>query len=60
MSAEIIQFVSRPRRDRGLDREQVAVWSSWRPDDLAMAQADTAPCEYAPPLERCCDEDGPV
>ena len=60
MSAEIIQFVPRPRHDRGLDREQVAIWSPWRPDDLAMAHADTAPCEYAPPLERCCDEDGPV
>jgi hypothetical protein len=53
MSAEIIQFVPRPRRDR----EQAATWSPWRVDDLAMAHADTAPCEYAPPLEIACDDD---
>ena len=60
MSAEIIQFVPRPRRDRDMDREQVATWSPWRSDDLAMAHADTAPCEYAPPLEICCDDDTPA
>ena len=54
MSAEIIQFVPRPRRDR--DNTQSSSWSPWRPDDLAMAHADTAPCEYAPPLEACDDE----
>jgi hypothetical protein len=60
MSAEIIQFVPRPRRDRGLDREPTTSYSPWRPGDLAMDHADTAPCEYAPPLKGCCDEDGPV
>jgi hypothetical protein len=60
VSAEIIQFVPRPRRDRGFDREQFAIRLSWRPDDLAMAHADTAPCEYAPPIEMGCDDDGPA
>lgn len=58
MSAEIIQFVPRPRRDR--DNAQSSSWSPWRPDDLAMAHADTAPCEYAPPLEICCDDETPA
>jgi hypothetical protein len=58
MSAEIIQFVPRPRRDRGLDRESTSSYSPWRPDDLTMAHADTAPCEYAPPLD--CDDDRPA
>ena len=60
MSAEIIQFVPRSRRDRGLDVKQVATWSPWRVDDLAMAHADTAPCEYAPPLEMGRDDDTPA
>jgi hypothetical protein len=60
MSAEIIRFVPRPRRDRGLDRESTTFYSPWRPDDLAMAHADTAPCEYAPPLEMGCDDDTPA
>lgn len=57
MSAEIIQFVPRPRRDGGIDCKHVATWSPWRQDDLAMDHADTAPCEYAPPLEIACDDD---
>jgi hypothetical protein len=60
VSAEIIQFVPRPRRDRDLDRESTSFYSPWRPDDLAMAHADTAPCEYAPPLETCRDDDAPA
>ena len=61
MSAEIIQFVPRPRRDRS-----PLTVSSRRPvrhcgsDDLAMAHADTAPCEYAPPPEISCDDDTPA
>jgi hypothetical protein len=39
-----------------MDHTQSSSWSPWRPDDLAMAHADTAPCEYAPPLEACDDE----
>jgi hypothetical protein len=60
MSAEIIQFVPRPRRDRGPDRCSTAFYLPSQVDDLAMVHADTAPCEYAPPLETCCDEDGPA
>ena len=60
MSAEIIPFVPRPRRDRGMDHTQSSSWSPWRRDDLAMDHADTAPCEYAPPLEERRDEDGPA
>jgi hypothetical protein len=60
VSAEIIQFVPRPRRDRGLDREQVATRSPWRVHDLVMDHADTAPSEYAPPLEMGCDDDTPA
>lgn len=57
MSAEIIQFVPRPRRDRGIDCELTTFYSPWRRDDLAMDHADTAPCEYAPPLETASDDD---
>ena len=60
MSAEIIQFVPRPRRDRGLDRRSTTFYLPSRVDDLAMAHADTAPCEYAPPLEMCGDDDTPA
>ena len=60
MSAEIIQFVPRPRRDRDMDHTQSSSWSPLRVDDLAMAHADTAPCEYAPPLEIACDDDTPA
>ena len=63
MSAEIIQFVPRPR-DRGLDRCSTTFYltsySPSRVDDLAMAHADTAPCEYAPQLEMCGDDDTPA
>jgi hypothetical protein len=60
MSAEIIQFVPRPRRDRDMDHTQSSSWSPLPADDLAMAHADTAPCEYAPPLEIACDDDTPA
>jgi hypothetical protein len=60
MSAEIIQFVPRPRRDRDMDHTQSLSWSPLRIDDLAMDRADTAPCEYSPPLEIGCDDDTPA
>lgn len=60
MSAEIIQFVPRPRRDRGMDPPPSSSWSPLRVDDLAMDHADTAPCEYASPLEMGCDDDMPA
>jgi hypothetical protein len=53
MSAKIIQFVPRPRRDRGVSLEPAPSWSPWRVDELAMDHADTAPSEYAPPVEEC-------
>jgi hypothetical protein len=60
MSAEIIQFVPRPRRDRDMDHTQSSPWSPLRIDDLGMDHADTAPCEYAPPLEMGRDDDTPA
>jgi hypothetical protein len=48
VSAEIIQFVPRDRRERAF----VAMANDSRPkatpDDLVMGHADTAPCEYSP------------
>ena len=61
MTAEIIPFVPRPdRRSRVRDGAGAPWRSAASLNDLIMDHADTAPCEYAPPLERCCDEDGPV
>lgn len=56
MSAEIIQFIPRPKHDPGAaefsaadfqatDFPAIAFRSARRPDDLAMDHADTAPCE---------------
>ena len=46
MSAEIIQFIPRPNRDRGpTDVPSIAFRSAARPDDLTMDHVDTAPCE---------------
>jgi hypothetical protein len=60
MSAKIVQFVPRARRDRGDSERAIAFRSRPRPDDLAMDHADTAPCEYAPPHDACHDEDMPA
>jgi hypothetical protein len=60
MSAEIIPFVPRPRRDRDMGPPPSSSWSPLRVDDLAMDHADTAPCEYAPPPEMRCDDDAPA
>ena len=46
MSAEIIQFVPRPNRRRGLVELSSLARSISGEDDLAMDHADTAPCEY--------------
>jgi hypothetical protein len=59
VSATILQFVPRPRRDRALYREP-ASRSLSRLDDLAMDHADTAPCEYVSPLESGRDDDEPA
>jgi hypothetical protein len=50
MSAEIIQFVPRPHRNREpTDFPTIAFRSVLRPDDLTMDHVDTAPCEYLRP-----------
>jgi hypothetical protein len=59
VSATILQFLPRPRRDRNLTREPISCSLS-RLDDLAMDHVDTAPCEYASPLENSRDEDEPA
>jgi hypothetical protein len=56
MTADIIQFVARTRRDRSpLDISHL-----FRPrpqqSDLAMDHADTAPCECWPPGEQGDDQ----
>jgi hypothetical protein len=55
MSAEIIPFVPRARRDRQSD-ERGLFRSSERVDDLVMDHADTAPCEILPAHETCWDD----
>jgi hypothetical protein len=50
VSAEIIQFIRGPKRNRELsDFPTIAFRSAARADDLVMDHADTAPSEYAPP-----------
>jgi hypothetical protein len=52
MSAEIIQFILRPNRDREqADFPTIAFRSVVRSDDLTMDHADTSPCEYISPDE---------
>jgi len=55
VSAEIIPFVPRPRRDRQSD-ERGLFRSSGRVDDLVMDHADSAPCEILPAHETCEDD----
>jgi hypothetical protein len=50
MSAEIIQFIPRPKPHREpTDFPTIVFRSAVAPDDLAMDHADTAPCEYVCP-----------
>ena len=50
MSAEIIQFIRGPKRDREQsDFPTIAFRSAPRPDDLVMDHADAAPSEDARP-----------
>jgi hypothetical protein len=52
MSAEIIQFIPRPKHDREQTGFPTIAFRSTRPpDDLVMDHADTAPCEYVRPEE---------
>ena len=50
MSAEIIQFIRRPKPHREpTDFPTIAFRSAIASDDLAMDHVDTAPCEYVCP-----------
>jgi hypothetical protein len=50
MSAEIIQFISRPKPHREpTDFPTIVFRSATAPDHLTMEHADTAPCEYVCP-----------
>jgi len=59
VSARIIPFVPRASFDRRSYQASQPVRFPHRPDDLAMDHADTAACEYAPPLWQQ-DEDEPA
>jgi hypothetical protein len=50
VSAEIIQFIRGPQRNRELsDFPTITFRSAARPGDLVMDHADTAPSEYVHP-----------
>ena len=49
MSAEIIQFIPRPKHDRGQTDFPTIAFRSAVPDSPANDYADTAPCEYVQP-----------
>jgi hypothetical protein len=53
MSAEIIRFIPRPKREREqTDFPTIAFRHPVRPEDPAVDRADTAPCEYVVPDTR--------
>jgi hypothetical protein len=47
MSAEIIQFIRRPRHNREQTDFPTIVFRTSVPDDLSMDHVDTAPGEYS-------------
>jgi hypothetical protein len=49
MSAEVIQFIRRPKRDREPTDFPTIVFRTAVPDDRVVDHADTAPCEYVQP-----------
>ena len=50
MSAEIIQFIPRPKHEREHTDFPTIVFRSVVPDDLVTSRTDdTAPCEYVQP-----------
>ena len=50
VSAEIVQFIRGPKRDRGhSDFPTIAFRSAARPDDLVMDHVDTAACGHFRP-----------
>ena len=59
MSAEIIQFIPRPRHGEQTDFPTSAFRSA-APDDAAVDDADTAPSEYVAGLVRKVDVEKPL
>ena len=57
MNSEIIQFVPRASRTRGLSGPSATTRSIFGEDDLAMDHADTAPCEYVMSPSQVRDDD---
>jgi hypothetical protein len=49
MSAEIIQFIPRPKHGREQTDFPTIAFRSALPVDRAADHADTSPCEYVPP-----------
>ena len=49
MSAEIIQFIRRPKHDREQTDFPTIVFRSTVRENLTTDHADTAPCEYVQP-----------
>jgi hypothetical protein len=49
MSAEIIQFIQRPKHRREQTDFPTIVFRSAVHDDSVRDYAETAPCEYVPP-----------
>ena len=49
MSAEIVQFIHRPKYDREQTDFPTIVFRSAAPEDLTMDHADTTPCEHVQP-----------
>jgi len=49
MSAEIIQFIRRPKHDREQTDFPTIVFRSTVRENLTADHADTAPCEYVQP-----------
>jgi hypothetical protein len=49
MSAEIIQFIRRPKHDREQTDFPTIVFRSTVPENSGTDDIDTAPCEYVQP-----------
>ena len=60
MSATILQFVPKARREQPRDESAIPFRSPIHPDDLVMGHADTAPCECIGPREEWQNQDEPA
>jgi hypothetical protein len=60
MSAKILQFAPRARRERSFNGSANISRPKTSPDDLTMDHADTAPCECIGPYEAQHDDDEPA